>query len=566
MTGTLPGLDTHLLERVRTPMRDGAHLAGILYRDAAGPRPVMLVRTPYAEPLSRSLPVLPALDAGFAVLVQDCRGTGRSDGELRTFENETADGLDTLGWLTRQPWCDGRIVMYGMSYLGMVQLAVSGHRPGGLVAIAPTVTPDDYRDGLVYRQGAFQLGQALAWHLLTAAQLLPRNAGRDGVAAALAGLAADPESAYRALPLSDRPGLTDILPGWRTWLGRENDRKYWQGISYASRRAGTAVPALHVGGWFDLFLRGTLGNYTTMAPAGGQHLIVGPWSHADQSGITGEVYHPGGSAQAIRLEHQQLRFLRESADGAPASLPPVQVYVMGAGRWRTENEWPPARTDRQTWYLGADGSLGRDLPGAGTAEYVHDPRDPVPTVGGAILMAGSRDGGLGYQPGSRDQRLLDARTDILRFTGPVLDHDVEVTGPLTVHLHAATSAADTDFTAKLVDVHPGGRAMGIADGIVRARYRSGMDTPLPVVPGKVYEYRIDVGATSQLFRAGHRIRVDIASSNFPCFDRNPGTGTPAGQVTEDEFVPATQCVHFGPEHPSSIRLPVIPADKGDQQC
>jgi putative CocE/NonD family hydrolase len=565
VTGTLPGLDTQVLARVRTPMRDGAHLTGLLYRDPAGPRPVMLVRTPYAEPMARAIPVLPALDAGFAVLVQHCRGTGGSDGELRTFENETADGLDTLDWLTRQPWCDGRIVMYGQSYLGMVQLAVAGHRPSGLVALAPAVTPDDYRDGLVYRQGAFQLGQALGWHLLAGAQLLPRHADRNGVAADFAKLAADPEAAYRALPLSDRPGLTGLLPSWRTWLGKERDRKYWQGISYAARRAGARLPALHVGGWFDLFLRGTLGNYTTMAPNGSQHLIVGPWSHADQSGVTGEVYYPGGSAQAIRLEQQQLRFLRESVDRAPTSLPPVQLYVMGAG-WRTEHEWPLARTDWQTWYFGADGSLGRALPAAGTAEYVHDPHDPVPTVGGAIVMAGSRDGGLGYQPGSRDQRVLDGRTDILRFTGPVLESDVEVTGPLTVQLHAATSAADTDFTAKLVDVHPDGRALGIADGIVRARSRSGMDTPEPVVPGAVTGYTIDLGATSQVFRAGHRIRVDIASSNFPCFDRNPGTGRPAGEVTEDEFGTATQTVFTGPAHPSAIRLPVIPPTKGDQQC
>jgi putative CocE/NonD family hydrolase len=238
---------------------------------------------------------------------------------------------------------------------------------------------------------------------------------------------------------------------------------------------------------------------------------------------------------------------------------------------RSENEWPLARTDWQTWYFGPEGSLRREEPAAGTAGYEHDPRDPVPTVGGAVVMAGSPDGGLAYQPGSRDQRVLDGRADILRFTGPVLDRDVEVTGPLSVRLYAATSAVDTDFTAKLLDVHPDGRAMGIADGIVRARYRAGMDAPRPVVPGEIGEYTIDVGATSQVFRAGHRIRVDIASSNFPCFDRNSGSGRLAGEVTEDDFVTATQRVFFGAGHPSSIRLPVIPppgdrATKGEQQC
>ncbi len=559
MTGILPNLDTRVVERVTVAMRDGVRLGGVLYRaSAAEPGPVLLVRTPYSEPLSRALPVQPALDAGFVVLVQDCRGTGRSEGEFRTFENERADGLDTLDWLRGQPWCAGKIVMFGQSYLGMVQLAVAGDRPAGLAAIATTVTPDDYRDGLAYRQGAFQLGQALAWHLMKAAQALGDAAARGtDVAAPMADLLAltrDTEAAYRALPLSDRPGIANVLPSWHTWLSEEDSPGYWRDISYAGRTP--AVPGLHVGGWFDLFLRGTLNNFTATP---GQHLIVGPWSHVDQTGVVGEVFYAGGAAQAIQLEQQQLRFLRESVDGVPTSLPPVRIYVMGADRWRVEQEWPLARTDWQTWYLGADGSLGHDVPAAGTAEFVHDPRDPVPTVGGAILMAGSRDGRLGYQPGSRDRRELDDRRDILRFTSAVLTEDVEVTGPVSVTLHAATSAADTDFTAVLVDVHPDGRAMGVTDGIVRARYRHGMDTAAPVVPGEVYEYTIDLGATSQVFQAGHRVRVDVASSNFPCYDRNSGSGRPAGQVTEDDFVTATQQIFFGRMRPSSIRLPVIPA-------
>lgn len=569
MPGAPQRLETAQIERVRTPMRDGTCLSGILYRAGDGPRPVLLVRTPYSEPLSRTLPVLPALDAGFAVLVQDCRGTGASEGELRTFENEETDGLDTIGWVVGQPWCDGKVAMFGASYLGMVQLAVSGHRPGGLAAIATAVTPDDYRDGLVYRQGAFQLGPGLAWHLMKAAQTIGDAAARgEDVSArmgALVALTRDIDAAHRTLPLTDRPGVADVLPSWRTWLEREEDPAYWHGIGYARRRASTAVPGLHVGGWFDLFLRGTLDNYTTIAGApgaGGQHLIVGPWSHVDQTGAVGEVFYRGGAAQTIRLEEQQLRFLRESVDGVPSSLPPVQIYVMGADRWRTENEWPLARTDWQTWYLAADGTLGRDLPADGAAQYVHDPHDPVPTVGGAILVAGSPDGGLAYQPGSRDQRVLDGRTDILRFTSPVLDRDVEVTGPLTVRLHASTSAADTDFTAKLVDVHPDGRAMGVADGVVRARYRDGMDAPKPAVPGQAHAYTLDLGATSQVFKAGHRIRVDVASSNFPLFDLNGGSGKPAGQVTEDDLAPATQHVHCGPGHPSAVVLPVIPAPQG----
>ena len=533
MTDILETTDSVTVERIGVPMRDGLTLVGTLHRAAGGPHPVLLVRTPYSEPLSRTLPITPAIESGFAVLVQSCRGTGRSE-RLRTFEHEAADGLDTISWVVRQPWCTGQVCMFGMSYLGMAQLAVSGHRPEGLVAIAPTVTPDDYRDGLAYRQGAFQLGQALAWHLLTAGMVIADRAARGqdvtGDVAALGALVADTEAAYRALPLADRPALAALLPSWHTWLEREDDPDYWHGISYAHQRAATAVPALHVGGWFDLFLRGTLNNfvaanYVTL----GQHLIVGPWSHADQSGVVGEAFYDGGSAQAIRLEQQQLRFLRESVDGAPTSLPPVQIYVMGANRWRTENEWPLARADWQTWHLGPDGSLGREVPQPGSASYVHDPADPVPTVGGAIVMAGSRDGRLGCQPGSRDQRELDDRTDVLRFTSAVLDRDVEVTGPLQVRLYATTSAADTDFTAKLVDVHPYGRAMGIADGIVRARYRNGMDELLPVTPGEIYEYSIDLGRQARCSRQGTAsgwtspAPTSPASTATPAPARRPGT-------------------------------------------
>src|SRR5262245_23746606 len=225
MTGILPNLDTRTVERVTVPMRDGVRLSGVLYRGTAEPKPVLLIRTPYSEPFSRALPVAPALDADFVVLVQDCRGTGRSEGEFRTFENERADGLDTLAWSRGQPWCDGTIAMFGQSYLGMVQLAVAGERPDGLAAVATTVTPDDYRDGLAYRQGAFQLGQALAWHLMKTAQALGEGRGTD--AAALLELVRDTEAAYRTLPLSDRPGIS--LPSWRTWLSEEDSADYWRG-------------------------------------------------------------------------------------------------------------------------------------------------------------------------------------------------------------------------------------------------------------------------------------------------------------------------------------------------
>jgi putative CocE/NonD family hydrolase len=230
-----------------------------------------------------------------------------------------------------------------------------------------------------------------------------------------------------------------------------------------------------------------------------------------------------------------------------------------SGAWRTNGRWrapigrsgtcgllpqePARRADNDDRWLG----------------FTHDPHNPVPTVGGGTLIQGGPDGGTAYMPGPRDQRGLDARTDILRFTSPVLEQDVEVTGPLSVTLHAATSARDTDFTAKLINVRPDGQALGVADGIVRARYRNGMDEPATVEPGEVYEYTIDLAATSQVFKKGHRIRVDIASSNFPCYDRNSGSGKPAGEVTAEDFTTAEQQIFCNAAYPSYINLPVIPS-------
>ncbi|MCG2624779.1 CocE/NonD family hydrolase [Arthrobacter sp. I2-34] len=577
MTETIETLTSTSSESAGVPMRDGVVLAATVYRRSSGePRPVLLVRTPYNEQMSRTLPVAPALEAGFAVVVQNCRGTARSEGELWAFENETQDGLDTIEWLLGQPWSNGQVCMFGPSYLGMSQLAVSGHRPKGLAAIVPIVATHHYRDGLVFNQGALQLGQALGWHTLKTAQTLGERATRgEDVGSQLGAFFAmtrDMESSYRTLPLTALSAISDVLPSWTKWLEQETEPDYWKRISYADRRTRTEVPALHVGGWFDLFLRGTLDNFTTISQGAesaearaNQHLIIGPWTHADYTGAAGELFFGAGSALAVRLEEQQLRFLRESVDGTPTTLPTVQIFVMGANVWRVENEWPLARTDWQKWYLQPGGGLSPQEPAPGADDddrwlgFTHDPHHPVPTVGGGTLIQGGPDGGAGYMPGPRDQRGLDARTDILRFTGPVLEQDMEVTGPLRVTLHAATSARDTDFTAKLIDVWPDGRALGVADGIVRARYRHGMDEPAPVEPGQVYEYTIDLAATSQVFKKGHRLRVDIASSNFPCYDRNSGSGKPAGDVTAEDFTTAEQQIFCSAAHPSYIHLPVIPS-------
>ncbi len=560
-------------------MRDGTVLRADIYRPAeGGPFPVLLVRTPYGEPMVRTAPVLPAIEAGFAVVLQHCRGTGTSDGEFTPFENEPDDGVDTIGWCARQPWCNGRVGMYGPSYLGMVQFAAAVEAPPALKCLVPVVAPADYYGGLAYRQGALQLGQMLGWYTLKSAQTLQyRAAAGEDVSADFPPLLrhmTDMVADYRRLPVREAPAVSAILPAWQKWVDHERHDAFWSDLSYAARRARITAPALHVGGWFDLFLGGTLDNFQTLRRSAAteharrnQALIVGPWTHADQTGTSGELnFGMLASALAIRLEQQQIAFLRrfvadEACDAADWDGPAVKLFVMGDNVWRDEDDWPLARAEWTRWYLHPAGALSPEPPGpdALASHFRYDPADPVPTVGGPTLIpAGGPDGGVSWMGGARDQRAVEARPDVLSFTSEVLRGDLEVTGPLSVTLHAATSAADTDFTAKLVDVWPDGRAMGVADGIVRARYRDGTGQPKPVPPGRVVEYSIDLIATSQVFRAGHRLRVDISSSNFPCFDRNPGNGAPAATTTERDFVVAEQTICHDGTHPSYITLPVIP--------
>jgi uncharacterized protein len=296
------------------PMRDGTLLRADHYRPASGgPFPALLIRTPYGEPAIRTAPVLTAVDAGFAVVLQYCRGTGTSDGDFTPFEGEADDGVDCIEWCAKQDWCDGRIGMWGSSYVGMVQLAAAVQAPPALKCLAPIVTPADYYDGLAYRQGAFQLGQLLGWYTMKSAQTVGYRAmagedvGADG--AALRAHTANLGAGYRHLPARDMPAVSRILPAWQRWLDHERRDDYWNQLSYAARRDQITTPALHVGGWFDLFLGGTLDNYRTLRQQAAteharrnQALIVGPWTHGDQTGTAGELsFGLLASAPAIGL-------------------------------------------------------------------------------------------------------------------------------------------------------------------------------------------------------------------------------------------------------------------------
>ena len=585
----MPTADTGVVidRDVWVAMRDGVRLQADVWRPAgAGRFPALLQRTPYnradsfAVVVNAGIEPLRAVEQGFVVVVQDTRGRFGSEGVFEPFVHEAADGYDTIEWLAAQPYCDGHVGMYGASYYAATQLLAATARPPALKAIAPKATASDYHDQWIYQGGALQLGFAMYWALGLAAAEIDRRqgAGEDlrAIRSDLQRLLADPWSAFAQRPLGDVEALRELLPAWQDWLDHPSRDDYWRAISISEHHQELEVPALHIGGWFDLFLPGTLAGYEGMLRGRNRHqnLIVGPWAHAVEYDALGEVDF-GGAAAAAALDMTSVhldwfsRFLKPGAARVEAA--PVRVFVMGANAWRGETEWPPARAVTDRLYLGgtqtADGFAGtlrHQLPDAGTASttFLFDPANPVPTVGGATFLPGAY---VGLHAGPRDQRAVESRADVVCYDSETFTQDFEIAGPVAVVLHAATSAADTDWTAKLVDVHPDGRALNICDGIIRARYREGTSLHSGE-PGQPHSYRIDLGATCIVIFAGHALRLEVSSSNFPRFDVNPNHGGIIATADKDDLVVAQQTILHGRAHPSCLELYVIPApDPGTPQ-
>ena len=538
------------------PMRDGVILHADVYRpDRSGATPTLLLRTPYDISVSMipSSGIDPeaAVAAGYSVVCQDVRGQYRSDGEFYTFVNEGRDGYDTVEWIAAQPWCDGFVGMVGRSYGATCQWLAASERPPHLKAICPIVTGSDFYRGWVYQGGAFQLGFNLFWVWMMSDR----------------SHAAKAEELFRHLPLSTVP-LPD--PKWARfyfdWLDHTSDDDYWRGFAINGRYPRIEVPAFNVGGWFDVFIGGTLENFVRMrTEAGsdeartGQRLLVGPWAHGSTYGEfpdhSFDVYAPH---DAIDFTAQQLRFfdrhLRGRSHGDVDA--PVRIFVMGANRWRDEDDWPPARAKPTPWYLRSDGALSEQPPGEEAPdEYVYDPANPAQTIGGPTSLPPRM---MKANAGPLDQRKLEERPDVLAYTSEPLPAPLEVTGHLRVILHAATSATDTDFIAKLTDVSPDGASRILAEGVLRARFRDGFDAPRALAPGTPYAFEIDLVATSNVFLAGHRIRVLVTSSSFPRFDRNANTGHELGTDGPDDLRPAQQTVFHDGARASHVLLPVVP--------
>ena len=544
---------------VKVPMRDGVTLSADMYLPrASGAFPTVLIRTPYNNNLPEMIEKGRALaNRGYVCVIQDVRGRWDSNGTFYPFTNEANDGYDTQEWIGHQPWSNGKIGMAGGSYLACVQWLSAPLRSEFLTCMAPRVMCNDYFNGLLYPGGAFQLNVAVTWGMRTRARTAQSIEFHDWT------------DTFHTLPLCDMAKLAgDDVAFWTDWIEHSADDDYWQAINVEKKFDQIGVPALEMGGWFDLYTRPSFTNFNGLRQRGrGPHvkhgkLIIGPWPHR-LSGCTrtGDVNF--GADSMVDLDALELRWFDywlKGIDNGIQSEPPLRLFIMGINQWRDEYEWPLARTDWQKWYLHSDGNANTVLGDGGLSpqppederpdRFLYDPRYPVQTLGGSNCCTPE------VVPwGPYDQRPVEMRGDVLCYTSSPLEADLEVTGPIDVVLYAASDASDTDWTAKLVDVSPTGYAMGLCDGIIRARHRESRSKPTLIEPGKVYEYAIEIGATGNVFRKGHQIRIEISSSNFPHYDRNLNTGKPFGK--DAEMRSARQTVYHTREYPSRVLLPVV---------
>ena len=538
-------------------MRDGIRLSADIYLPPADePVPVVLVRTPYNNSDVYYTDQARFFTAhGYGYVVQDCRGRCDSGGDFRPWFNEAADGFDTQEWVGTQPWCNGSLGTIGSSYDGATQWLAAPLANRHVKAMVPAVVPSDYWAQDHYVGGAFAHGLNLSWAVRTSARTR-----RDLTAL-------ESQQLWWHLPLvtGDAAAGTDI-PWYREWLDHPAYDDFWRAIATRDHWSTVDVPALNVCGWYDAYAGAALEHFTgvrahgaSAATRAAQRLVMGPWHHLIGERVVGQVdFGPDAVASIHDLELRFLdRWLRGVGPDEVNAEPPLRLFVMGENSWRFENAWPLARTRWTDLFLGPEWRLTSDRPttdgaGADAADsFTYDPANPVMTTGGNHSLVHPA-----ISVGPYDQRSVEARADVLVYTGPVLEQPLEVTGPVSALLSVSSSAPDTDFTARLVDVFPDGRAINLCEGVLRARYRNSIERPRLMKSGEVCELAIDLGPTANVFLPGHRVRLDISSSNFPRIDRNMNTGGPIG--FETEWRVARNTVHRSAVHPSRLRLPVIP--------
>ena len=567
---------------VPATMRDGTVLRADVYRpqtrDAV---PVILMRTQYGKSEAQAGSRYQAPDwfasQCYLVVVQDIRGQGASGGTFSEFTHDQNDGYDSVEWAAALPGSNGKVGMYGSSYVGATQWLAAVTAPPHLVTIVPANTASDYYDGWTYEGGEFRLAFVQPWAIGSIAKSAAMNRNDQPTVDELTAAADDPTRWLDFRPFKDLPPMQPnnpaVAPWYFDWIRHSSRDDFWRQFSIRDRYPAVTVPVLNFEGWYDAFLAGGVENFAGMVARGGsdtartnQRLVIGPWDHVDWGRPDSEpapVLKAIGAVANSPINSLMLdwydHFLKGKENGV-AGKPRVDYFLMGANVWKTASGWPLPQTRPTTYYLaglgGADrkGLLVETPPNAEAPDvYTYDPRFPAPSLGGHSCC-GAQSG----PQGPYDQTPAEQRSDVLVYSSAPLSHDTEVTGPTTVDLWAQSSAIDTDFTAKLTVVKPDGEVINLNNGILRTSFRDSLSKPATTPPNQPVAYRIQIWPTSYEYRAGDRIRLEISSSDYPQFAPNPNTGEPFGQSTAT--VPATQTILHDATHPSSITLPVIPSD------
>jgi putative CocE/NonD family hydrolase len=546
-----PPLKIEFNRRIR--MRDGVELSADIYRpEAKGRYPVILLRTPYTKTPTSTLNTGKYFASnGYVFIAMDVRGRGDSDGTFRPYFNDARDGYDTIEWAAAQDWSTGKVGTIGGSYNGAIQWLTAVEQPPHLAAMIPLVSPSD---PFVEWPTGLPLPAVISWFHITAGKVSQNMA------------AVDWKKLYWHLPMNtmdDEMGRPNPL--WNEQIEHSKLDSWWEPLRYQSKFDRIRVPVLGISGWYDDEQIGTPLNFAGMTTKGhesvrrSQKLLMGPWPHAINSGTKLGAVEFGPTA-VIDLTGLWLRWFDywlKGIDNGIMKEPPVRIFIMGENVWRDENEWPLART-RWTKYFLHSGGRANTLSGNGTLStaepaeepsdsYSYDPAKPVPFL---------TDASFAQIGGPDDYREVEQREDVLVYTSAELTEDTEVCGPIRMKLFASSSARDTDFMAKLIDVWPNGFAQRLTDGMVRARFREGMDKPSSIEPDRVYGYDLDLWNTCQTYKKGHRIRVEVSSSAFPKYDRNLNTGAPLGKTSEMKV--ADQKIFHSKQYPSHVVLPIVP--------
>ncbi len=555
---------------VPVKMRDGTVLHADIYRpNAPGKFPVILTRTPYDKRGDADFG-LKGVARGYVIINQDVRGRYSSEGEWYPFLHESEDGFDTVEWAASLPYSDGRIGMYGGSYVGATQMLAAIAHPPHLAGICAEVTASNYHDGWTYQGGAFEQWFNESWTSGLAQDTLNRSVSQE--TNAQNGVSKLPLTEYPLFPLPPSASNAELLhamaPYFVDWLSHPAYDDYWKRWAIEEHFSDIRVPSLTIAAWYDIFLGGSLRNYVGLrqhaaddSARQGQRLMVMIGGHAGVGQKVGDVdFGPAAPVDEDAVTLSWYDHLFKNVANEFAGPKRVKIFVLGANEWRDEDEWPLARARETQYFLhsdghanssAGDGSLATSSPRAEKPDhYTYDPANPAPTIGGPLCCDSKH-----LEPGPRDQRPVEERQDVLVYSTPPLPDDMEVTGPVRLELFAKSSAVDTDYIAKLVDVGPDGFAQNLTEGIVRARYRTSQEKAEFMKPGEVYKFSVDMWATSNVFRKGHRLRLEVSSSNFPRFDRNLNTGE--DQAHSQKMTSAINLILHDSEHPSALLLPVV---------